>query len=104
MQPLIRQWCSVNEDWTMQVDNARRKLAGEHPADIMLQELTAKHSNTAHWPALQAVVKGDANHNYRTTVVSGHKLSVDEQVRCLLDQATDPNILGRSWQGWKPWL
>ena len=36
--------------------------------------------------------------------MSGCKLSVDEQVRCLLDQATDPNILGRSWQGWKPWL
>ena len=26
------------------------------------------------------------------------------QVRCLIDQATDINILGRTWQGWKPYL
>ena len=26
------------------------------------------------------------------------------QVRCLLDQATDPNILGRTFHGWKPYL
>lgn len=87
----------------LQVDNARRKLSGEHPADVMLQELAAKHSHAAHWQALQAIVKGDANHNFRATV-SGRELSVDEQVQCLLDQATDPNVLGRSWQGWKPWL
>ena len=87
----------------MQVDNARRKLAGEDPAEIMLQELTAKHAKSAHWQALQAIVKGDKAHNFRSTV-SGKMLSVEEQVRCLLDQATDPNILGRSWQGWKPWL
>lgn len=87
----------------LQVDNARRKLAGDHPAQIMLQELTAKHSNTAHWQALQGIVKGDAVHNYRSALFE-KKLTVDEQVRCLLDQATDPNILGRSWQGWKPWL
>ena len=87
----------------MQVDNVRRKLLGEHPAHIMLQELTAKHGSTPHWQALQTIVKGDANHNFRTTV-SGKDMSVDDQVRCLLDQATDPNILGRSWQGWRPWL
>jgi len=89
--------------YAVQVDNARRKLTGEHPADIMLQELIAKHGGTTHWPALQTIVKGDANHTFRATL-SGQNLSVDEQVRCLLDQATDPNILGRSWQGWKPWL
>ncbi|KAJ1339571.1 hypothetical protein BSLG_005818 [Batrachochytrium salamandrivorans] len=27
---------------------------------------------------------------------------VREQVRCLIDQATDPNILGRAWRGWLP--
>ena len=26
------------------------------------------------------------------------------QVDCLVEQATDPNILGRTWIGWSPWL
>jgi hypothetical protein len=30
--------------------------------------------------------------------------SVAEQVAFLLEQATDPNILGRTWGGWEPWV
>ena len=30
--------------------------------------------------------------------------SVEEQVACLVDHATDPNILGRTWAGWEPWV
>ena len=34
-----------------------------------------------------------------------HKgLTVEQQVACLLNQATDPNILGRAWAGWEPWM
>ncbi|CAF4549778.1 unnamed protein product, partial [Rotaria sp. Silwood2] len=28
-----------------------------------------------------------------------HKLTVDEQIDCIIDQATDVDILGRSWAG-----
>ena len=87
----------------LQVDNARRKLEGEHPVAIMLAELTAKHANKPHWQALQAIVKGDANHNLRATL-NQDRLSVENQVQSLIDQATDANILGRMWFGWKPWL
>ena len=31
-------------------------------------------------------------------------LDVEDQVDCLIEQATDPNVLGRMWQGWAPWL
>lgn len=31
-------------------------------------------------------------------------LAVEIQVKCLIDQATDPNILGRTWEGWEPWM
>lgn len=31
-------------------------------------------------------------------------LDVDEQVDCLIDQAKDPNILGRTWAGWEPYV
>jgi hypothetical protein len=30
--------------------------------------------------------------------------SAKEQVECLVDMATDPNILGRTWGGWAPWI
>ena len=30
--------------------------------------------------------------------------SVEEQVACLIDLATDANILGRTYQGWEPWV
>ncbi|CAF4275194.1 unnamed protein product, partial [Rotaria sordida] len=28
-----------------------------------------------------------------------HKLTVDEQIDCIIDQATDVDILDRSWAG-----
>lgn len=31
-------------------------------------------------------------------------LSVEDQVACLIDQATDPRILGKTYQGWEPWV
>ena len=87
----------------LQVDNASRKLRGDHPVAVMLAELTAKHANKPHWTALQAIVKGDASNNVRARF-SKAQLSVEEQVQSLLDQATDANILGRTWMGWRPWL
>lgn len=30
--------------------------------------------------------------------------SVEEQIACLIDHATDSNILGRTWGGWEPWV
>ena len=33
-----------------------------------------------------------------------HGLSVEQQVAALIDQAKDPNILGRTWAGWEPWV
>ena len=49
--------------------------------------------------ALEAIAKGDKMANIRAKVgdrCEDHR----QQVECLLDQATDPNILARFWQGW----
>lgn len=46
---------------------------------------------------------GDKKYNKRAKV--GERCaSVEEQVACLIDLATDPNILGRTWGGWEPWV
>ena len=39
----------------MQIQNARDKLQGKHPSDILLAELAPKHSSTKHWAALQVM-------------------------------------------------
>jgi len=31
-------------------------------------------------------------------------ITVEEQVACLVDHASDINILGRTWAGWEPWV
>lgn len=49
------------------------------------------------------VARGAKESNIRAK--KGEKdLSVEDQVDCLLDQATDPNLLGRVWVGWEPWM
>ena len=46
---------------------------------------------------------GDKKYSSRAEI--GERCSsVEEQVVCLIDHATDPNILGRTWQGWEPWI
>lgn len=37
----------------VQVQNARDKLQGRHPSEILIAELAPKHSSTKHWAALQ---------------------------------------------------
>lgn len=109
----------------MQVSLASARLAGAHPSDVTIAELEAKHARKPHWRGLLAVVEGDPLHNERARLphergvaadggacgkgaggggFRGASLSVEQQVACLLDQATDPNVLGRTWWGWKPWL
>jgi len=51
-----------------------------------------------------SVASGDRSLGNVRSAAPRDKLSVDEQVDCLIDQATDPNILGRVWIGWKSWL
>ena len=36
------------------MNTVRRKLAGEHPSEILIAELTAKHAGQKYWGGLQA--------------------------------------------------
>lgn len=54
---------------------------------------------------MEKVLGGDQNENKRAQILVQYqknryqKLTVDEQIDCLIDQATDVDILGRSWIG-----
>ncbi|KAK2172232.1 hypothetical protein NP493_979g00000 [Ridgeia piscesae] len=82
---------------------ARRKLEGHNPAFITRDELKLGHSRSKGFDHFVRVVMGDSKHDIRAQLgPSG--LTVDQQVACLLNQATDPNLLGRVWIGWEAWM
>ena len=66
-------------------------------------ELRLGHSKNAALNSFENVVLGDESENIRTQLPPTG-LTEEEQVAALVDQATDPNILGRTWVGWEPWM
>uniref|UniRef100_A0A8I3SB89 DNA-dependent protein kinase catalytic subunit n=1 Tax=Canis lupus familiaris TaxID=9615 RepID=A0A8I3SB89_CANLF len=82
---------------------AKRKLAGANPAVITCDELFLGHEKALAFGDYVAVARGSKDHNIRAQQPE-NGLSEEAQVKCLIDQATDPNILGRTWIGWEPWM
>ncbi|XP_022778667.1 DNA-dependent protein kinase catalytic subunit-like isoform X5 [Stylophora pistillata] len=92
-------------DWypKQKVQSAWRKLEGFNPAYVMRDDLQLGHSKQSWYKQMESVCLGDRNANVRAREPESG-LSVESQVSCLIDQATDANILGRTWQGWEPWV
>uniref|UniRef100_H3B272 DNA-dependent protein kinase catalytic subunit n=1 Tax=Latimeria chalumnae TaxID=7897 RepID=H3B272_LATCH len=93
----------VNWYPVQKVKCGRQKLEGVNPIVITCNELQLGHEKLSAYQSYLAVVKGDPDHNVRAREVK-EDLPVETQVACLIDQATDPNILGRVWEGWEPWM
>ncbi|XP_062986775.1 DNA-dependent protein kinase catalytic subunit [Elgaria multicarinata webbii] len=85
------------------INFARRKLAGANPAVITSDELRLGHEKSAAYRDYVSVARGNKECNIRAREPEDG-LSVETQVKCLIDQATDPNILGRVWEGWESWM
>lgn len=88
-----------------------RKLEGAHPSHLTLADLRSSTDprvrksvveDQAGWAAVSDVVLGAADSDRRAMPEEG--LSAEQQVRALVEQATDPNILGRTWAGWMPFV
>ncbi|XP_053571003.1 LOW QUALITY PROTEIN: DNA-dependent protein kinase catalytic subunit [Bombina bombina] len=94
---------SVNWYPVQKVNFAKRKLAGANPATITCEELRLGHEASPYFKGFISVARGDEEHNIRAKEPDDG-LPEENQVQCLIDQATDPNILGRAWKGWEPWV
>ncbi|XP_044280098.1 DNA-dependent protein kinase catalytic subunit isoform X2 [Varanus komodoensis] len=94
-----------NVNWypLQKVDFARRKLAGANPAVITSDELKLGHEKSSAYRDYVSVARGSKEYNIRAREPEDG-LSEEAQVKCLIDQATDPNILGRVWEGWESWM
>lgn len=66
-------------------------------------DLALGHESTSWYKSMEAVCLGDAEANIRAREPESG-LSVESQVACLIDHAMDPNILGRTYVGWDPWM
>ncbi|XP_074649158.1 DNA-dependent protein kinase catalytic subunit-like [Tubulanus polymorphus] len=82
---------------------ARRKLEGANPGYITRDEIKLGHARKKkNIEKFYSVALGDESNVRRRCEES--KLSVEDQVACLIDQATDSNILGRTYRGWAPFM
>ncbi|GAB1300036.1 DNA-dependent protein kinase catalytic subunit [Apodemus speciosus] len=95
----------TEKNWYPQhkIHYAKRKLAGANPAAITCDELRLGHEASPAFGSYTAVARGNKDYNIRAQEPES-RLSEETQVKCLVDQATDPNILGRTWEGWEPWM
>ncbi|XP_050478858.1 DNA-dependent protein kinase catalytic subunit-like isoform X2 [Bombus huntii] len=84
------------------IEAVTKKLNGIKPSLITLDQLKEQHHDK-YFDRYYAIVTGDDDIKRTRAKLNGF-LTPEEQIECLLDQATDLNILGRTHVGWKPWL
>ncbi|GAB5585937.1 hypothetical protein Unana1_00837 [Umbelopsis nana] len=85
------------------IEIASKKLRGENPGYIVAQELMIGHGSKPYISAMKKVALGDKQYNFRAKVPQMCP-TVSDQVNCLLDLATDNNVLGRMWVGWMSFI
>lgn len=96
---------SQEEHVQLKIETAECKLNLWNPAEITISEIRSSiHANKPYTSALEGIVRGDHSRNIRARIPGTVCRTVQEQVECLLDQATDPNLLGRIFLGWQPWV
>ena len=66
-------------------------------------DLLLGHKNNPWYKQMESVCLGDRAVNTRACEPESG-LSVESEVTCLMDHAMDPNVLGRTYQGWEPWM
>lgn len=80
-----------------------QKLSGMNPILTFEMDLKAGHSQSKYLKNYLQVLKGVTNENIRATLKKT-ELSEEEQVDCLIDLATDPHVLAKTYVGWSSWL
>ncbi|KAK8389534.1 hypothetical protein O3P69_008916 [Scylla paramamosain] len=84
----------------------KEKLTGFNPAYVTVWALSknkAVRRDPTAFEELKKVVLGLNCESARANM-DRTGLTIHQQVDILLEQATDPNILGRTWVGWSPFI
>ncbi|KAL7018811.1 hypothetical protein ACKWTF_010922 [Chironomus riparius] len=90
------------------IDIVKRKLDGANPTKILIEELSAGNikSKEALFEAYKAMINGNGGSLRKKfeNGPSGEMLTVEDQITCLTELATDKAILGTTYIGWDPWF
>ncbi|KAL5274705.1 PRKDC family protein [Megaselia abdita] len=86
----------------LRVDSVRYKLEGYNPKYLTIRDLENGNimKNEDYLRAYIKLVKGFFNNR---TNLPDACLSVEDQIKCLIDQATDPVLLGVAYEGYRAW-
>lgn len=91
-------------DPAQKLEQVKRKLNGAKSTDIMVEDLRAGHQARRNYmEAYINLVLGLPDHDARARF-QDNILSAEDQIDCLIDHATDYNLLGRMFEGWTPWI
>lgn len=96
----------ASTDWNPEarIEIVRRKLEGANPVKIIQDELSISQISVN--PKLKErymALTGGGHDSLRRKMMS-EDLSVEEQVDCLIDMATDKALLACIYLGWDPWI
>ena len=92
-------------DWNPEtrIKIVTRKLNGANPMVITREELNIGFPRDPKYlEAFQKVSSGEADSQRQLLPEDG--LSVEDQVTCLIEMATDPYVLSAAYIGWDPWF
>lgn len=96
----------LTKGWAqLRLSTVSAKLQGGNSACLTMKDLesnAAAAKDATMMGYLRDVVMGPSDSLRRSLPESG--LTAAQQVDVLVEQATDLNILGRTYQGWSPWL
>ncbi|CAF4468998.1 unnamed protein product [Rotaria sp. Silwood2] len=92
-------------EWMEHALKTSKQVSQSGISDLKLNNFLRPSSLKEALRQMEKVVGGDQTQNKRAQILMQyesnryHKLTVDEQIDCIIDQATDVDILGRSWAG-----
>lgn len=84
------------------VAQAKKKLEGINPVECVVQDLLVNSQLNDCINDYVRNARGDPEQDVRAR--KNNNISVEEQVECLLNLATDRNILGRMYEGYTSWI
>jgi DNA-dependent protein kinase catalytic subunit len=82
----------------------KRKLDGESPFRILVDELDNAHSGKKFISGLRTAVLSLESEFSESRTDRQRESSVESQVLALVKLASSPITLGRAWEGWAPFL
>ena len=88
------------------IEVVKKKLLGINPVKVLYRELKESvHCKKDYSVTLQKAIQGPDDGLRYFHLSEGKKyMEVEDQVDILIELARDPNILGRTWIGWSPYI